>query len=224
MNCSKCDFQIDGSTKFCPNCGNEIIQDNVLYQENISTIYENGTPENDILENDTLEQHAPKKNKFLRSILITFLLILVLVAVAYTSYYFAFEKYNIITPKKSANSPLKAIDAPIKETSSDKDTSVPASTAQTDKPKITDDEYIFAKSGSEKLLESDVAPVSKANLNLAKNEIYARHGYVFKSESFKNYFNSKSWYKPDPDFKASNNKLNAIESYNINLILKYQNK
>ncbi|MCJ7690412.1 MAG: YARHG domain-containing protein, partial [Clostridiaceae bacterium] len=78
--------------------------------------------------------------------------------------------------------------------------------------------------GIEKLVESDVALVSKDNLALAKNEIYGRHGYVFKSEPFKSYFNGKSWYTPDPDFKVSDNKFNAIESYNINLILKYQNK
>lgn len=228
MNCSKCGFQIDSRTKFCPNCGDEIIQDNLLYQEKNSTIYENATPEeniseNDTSENDTLEKPAPKKNKIVRSILITFILVLILVSVGYVSYYFAFSKYSIVTPKKSDKAPLNDNITQNKETSSDKDTNVPASTDNTDKTKKADDDYIFAKSSSEKLLESDVALVSKDNLALAKNEIYGRHGYVFKSEPFKSYFNSKSWYKPNPDFKDSNNEFSAVESYNLNLILKFQN-
>ncbi|MGH4118366.1 YARHG domain-containing protein [Clostridium sp.] len=224
MNCSKCGFQIDSRTKFCPNCGNEIIQNSLISEEKISTIYENGTAEKDTPENDTLEKRTPKKNRIVRSILITFLLVLILFSVGCISYYYSFSKYSTVTPKKSDKAPLNDNITPNKETSSDKDANVPASTDVTDKTKAADNDYIFPKSGSKKLLESDVALVSKDNLALAKNEIYGRHGYVFKSEPFKSYFNSKSWYKPDPNFKASNTEFNTIESYNINLILKHQNK
>jgi hypothetical protein len=231
MNCSKCGFQIDDSTKFCPNCGNEIIQDNLLYQENISTIYQNGTPEKDTLENDTpkndtLEQRAPKKNKIVRSILFMFLLILVLVSVGYVSYHYSFEKYNISTPKKSDKAPLEATDTPSKETSSDKTSSkssdVPAPKDDTVTTK-TNGNYIFPKSANEKLLDSDVKILSKENLALARNEIYGRHGYVFKSEPFKRYFDNKSWYKANSDFKGLPEEFNAVESYNIKLISKFEN-
>jgi uncharacterized membrane protein YvbJ len=120
MNCSKCGFQIDDSTKFCPKCGNEMIQDNLLYQEKISTTYETGIP-----EEDTLETIAPKKNKFLRSFVISLSLILILVSVGYASYYFAYEKYNIITPEKSDKSPLKRTDTKSKEQIADKVSDIP---------------------------------------------------------------------------------------------------
>jgi uncharacterized membrane protein YvbJ len=205
MNCSKCGFQIDDSTRFCPKCGNEMIQDNLQYQEKIHTTYENGTP-----EDDTIETIAPKKSKLLRPFVISFSLILILLSVGYTSYYFSFEKYNIITPKKSDKSPLKGIDTTSKEKNSDKTKS------------DVDANYIFTKSTSEKLLESDLATLSKENLALARNEIYARHGYIFKSEPFNSYFDSKSWYKPDTSFKGLKREFNAVESYNIDLITKQE--
>ncbi|MEK6263439.1 MAG: YARHG domain-containing protein [Clostridium sp.] len=224
MNCSKCGFQIDDSTKFCPKCGDEMIQDNLLYQEKISITYENGTQ-----EEDTLETITPKKNKLLRSFVIIFSLILILVSVGYASYYFSFEKYNIITPKKSDKSPLKRIDTTSQEKISDKVSDIPASTVETDTTKSNHDaksdgdaNYIFTKSSSEKLLESVLATLSKENLALARNEIYARHGYVFKSQPLNSYFDSKTWYKPNTSFKGLNGDFNAVESYNINLITKHE--
>ena len=213
MNCSKCGFLIDNSTKFCPKCGNVMIQDNILYEEKPNTTYENGTSE-------TL---APKKNKFLRSFVISFSLVLILVSVGYASYYFSFEKYNIITPKRLDKSPLKGIDTTSKEKNSDKVSDIPASTVETDTTKSNDDaNYIFTKSSSEKLLESDLATLSKEKLALARNEIYARHGYVFKSEPFNSYFSNISWYKPNPNFKGLKEEFNSVESYNIDLITKQE--
>lgn len=40
-----------------------------------------------------------------------------------------------------------------------------------------------------------------AELRFLRNEIYARHGYIFNSADLKNYFNKQDWYKPDPKFK-----------------------
>jgi uncharacterized membrane protein YvbJ len=224
MNCSKCGFQIDDSTKFCLKCGKEMIQDNLLYEEKISSTYENGIP-----EVDTPETITPKKNKFLRLFLISLSLVLILVSVGYASYYFSFEKYNIITPEKSDKSPLKRVDTMSKEKNSDKVSDIPASTVETDKTKSTDDakldgdaNYIFTKSTSEKLLKSDLATLSKEKLALARNEIYARHGYIFKSETINSYFDSKSWYKPTTSFRGLRGDFNAVESYNIDLITKQE--
>ena len=53
----------------------------------------------------------------------------------------------------------------------------------------------------------------------AVNEIFARNGYVFRTASIKAYYESKSWYKPDPNFSMS--ELSEIEEYNIALFSKY---
>ena len=58
----------------------------------------------------------------------------------------------------------------------------------------------------------------------ARNEIYARHGYVFKEDKFKNYFKTKSWYKENPSFTGDDSKLNEYEKANRDLFKKYEDK
>jgi hypothetical protein len=63
------------------------------------------------------------------------------------------------------------------------------------------------------------APVSGSYSQDAINEIFARHGYTFRTASIMAYYQSKSWYHPDPNFSMSS--LSEIEEYNINLFSKY---
>ena len=55
-----------------------------------------------------------------------------------------------------------------------------------------------------------------------RNEIYARHGKVFKEQELRNYFSSLDWYKPDPGYKESS--LTAVERRNAAAILAYERK
>jgi hypothetical protein len=75
--------------------------------------------------------------------------------------------------------------------------------------------YIFPYSDEEKLTSADIAALSVTELRLARNEIYARHGYLFKSEDLQQYFTNKSWYKQDSSYDGV---LNTIEKYNVDLI------
>ena len=50
-------------------------------------------------------------------------------------------------------------------------------------------DYKVFEDSSERLLEwSDIYMLSNEDIRIAKNEIYARHGYIFKDENLKNYF------------------------------------
>lgn len=53
-------------------------------------------------------------------------------------------------------------------------------------------------------------------IRLMRNEIYARHGYVFNSADLKNYFGKQPWYKPLNNNAAV--KLSAIETLNVELL------
>ena len=53
-------------------------------------------------------------------------------------------------------------------------------------------------------------------IRIIRNEIYARHGYVFNSADLKNYFSKQPWYKPLNNNAAV--KLNAIETLNVELL------
>lgn len=89
------------------------------------------------------------------------------------------------------------------------------------------DDYIFPDSDTRMLTEADLAGVSKEDLRIGRNEIFARHGRKFASEDMKNYFERCSWYTPqydpdefDPDFEHI---LNSVELYNVELIMAYEN-
>ena len=53
-----------------------------------------------------------------------------------------------------------------------------------------------------------------------RNEIYARHGRVFKDKWLNKYFRSFDWYKPDPSYSDSS--LSSIERQNVAAILAYE--
>lgn len=64
-----------------------------------------------------------------------------------------------------------------------------------------DSDYVISYSDSRLLTDADVEDLSLQEINYAKNEIYARHGYMFESNELQNYFGSKSWY--DPRYKKA---------------------
>ena len=56
----------------------------------------------------------------------------------------------------------------------------------------------------------------KSQLRIMRNEIYARHGYIFKSDDLRRYFESQPWYKPQS--AAVEDQLTEIEKLNVRLI------
>ena len=64
---------------------------------------------------------------------------------------------------------------------------------------------------------------SKEELKLARNEIFARHGYYFSDEDLLTYFALCSWYYPDPDITTTNDvHLSAQEKKNVSIIRDYE--
>jgi hypothetical protein len=55
----------------------------------------------------------------------------------------------------------------------------------------------------EYLSDQELQSKSKEELRLIRNEIFARKGYVFKSNDLNQYFKTKSWYTPDANVKVS---------------------
>ena len=76
--------------------------------------------------------------------------------------------------------------------------------------------YLDSAEVSEKLAGMTGTPVAADFAQDAINEIYARHGFVFRSDYLREYYNSQSWYHADPSF--SPNDLSEIELYNIGVI------
>jgi hypothetical protein len=74
---------------------------------------------------------------------------------------------------------------------------------------------------SERLLVlSDLSGMSKGDLKIMRNEIFARHGYIFRTPDMKSYFSQQAWYRAQNENVTSF--LTEIEKQNIGLIKKYE--
>jgi hypothetical protein len=83
--------------------------------------------------------------------------------------------------------------------------------------------FIIPDSNIRYLTESDLLPLTKEELRLARNEIYARYGRMFNAEDLQRYFDSQIWYTPciqPDDFQEST--LTEIEKYNAHFIKQYE--
>lgn len=81
-------------------------------------------------------------------------------------------------------------------------------------------EYIFPNSDSEYLIEDELWKLSAKTLKIGRNEIFARHGYIFKDKELQEYFESTSWYKgivKGEDFNMDT-EFNEYEKANAELI------
>lgn len=81
-------------------------------------------------------------------------------------------------------------------------------------------DFYFANSDSTYLDEDDLQGFTEYECDIARNEIYARHGYTFQTEKFENYFKQFAWYEEDPNY--SDARLNTYEKKNASMILSYE--
>lgn len=79
---------------------------------------------------------------------------------------------------------------------------------------------IFPDSSSRKLTVGEVSKLSESDAQQAINEIYARNGHIFKTQSIQEYFESQSWYVPRGTVEIGD--FSEIEQYNISLLQKYR--
>jgi hypothetical protein len=69
----------------------------------------------------------------------------------------------------------------------------------------------------------ELLPLSPSELELMRNEIYARHGWIFRRPDLRNYFESQPWYRPRSDNAYYSNRqveaeLSPIERRNLQII------
>jgi len=75
--------------------------------------------------------------------------------------------------------------------------------------------------GSTRLLRfSDVEGLTPWDLKIMRNEIFARHGYIFKTKEMIDYFSQQRWYRPL--YSDVSSLLSATEKKNIDFIKQYE--
>ena len=97
----------------------------------------------------------------------------------------------------------------------------------------TTGEYLYAESASRLLTTADVSnfqarypnsmfPGERSITQMIINEMYARHGYIFKDQTLTDYFTQKSWYIPrTADMEEIYPVMNAVEQANVTLLRTY---
>ena len=94
-------------------------------------------------------------------------------------------------------------------------------------------EYLYAESASRLLTTADVSnfqtrypnsmfPGERSITQMIINEMYARHGYIFKDQALTDYFAQKSWYTPrTADMEEIYPVMNDVEQANVTLLRTY---
>ena len=94
-------------------------------------------------------------------------------------------------------------------------------------------EYLYAESASRLLSTADVSnfqarypnsmfPGERSITQMIINEMYARHGYIFKDQALTDYFSQKSWYTPrTADMEEIYPVMNDVEQANVTLLRTY---
>ncbi len=74
-----------------------------------------------------------------------------------------------------------------------------------------------------KLSKDDLKNLLPIYVNLLRNSVYAKHGYIFGDETLADFFEGKTWYKGvTKDMVKVYNEFNDIEKYNVNLIKEFE--
>ena len=82
-------------------------------------------------------------------------------------------------------------------------------------------EYILPDSDKRYYSYDELNALSDEQLNFAHNEIYARHGRMFKDKRYADHFAACSWYEPrysPEEYDAMPNQLNQFEKANSDLM------
>lgn len=106
----------------------------------------------------------------------------------------------------------------INDTLSDKDTGEDVDCTDEEEAKGA---FLFP-SDSVLITDEELEKLDDKKIELIKNEIYARHGYIFTNQALKKYFESFSWYKPNDDYSPK--LLNQTEKANLKIIKKFQSR
>ena len=194
MKCSNCGRENKKEERFCPYCGSE-------------------------------NKKTKKKNKWLTGVmgLIVVCIILGIVAGAMNSNKKEDAKKDTAsntekaTEKQTTAASTKT--AASTETASTKQTKNNTQDADDQQDETENSEYILPESDTRYVEQDEIDQLTKNEVRLAINEIYARHGRIFENSELREYFESKDWYdgtiEPE-DFDED--VLNQYEKANVKLL------
>jgi hypothetical protein len=109
------------------------------------------------------------------------------------------------------------------ETSAQKAKSTHSKSTRKTSKSVTGTPGQYPESSERLLTEQDLEHVTPWGMKVMQNEIYARHGYIFKEAALRKHFRKEKWYK-GKERNMKNIKLTDTEVQNIAFIKRHQNK
>jgi hypothetical protein len=156
-----------------------------------------------------VQQKSSNASKLIVSLLITLIVLIIGLVVGV-----------FLLLKRPSRQPVEQVyQAPAESSVPDKreDVDSPSRTSSSNIPGI------YPEGSTRYLSEYDLMGKSLWELKVMRNEIYARHHYIFKSDDLIDYFARQSWYTGyDSDAKAVARTFNDYETQNIYLIRSYE--
>lgn len=235
MRCSRCGNNMPNDAKYCDRCGEPLKKRRTRYEYDYDDDYDDDEYEYEThrYENQHRANHS-NRGKIGNGILIFLTVVAVCVTVLLALNMYLPSKNNVDNNTNVANNQQQQV-----ENQSDNSTETTSSNEGPDEynnPTLRDlsdyyyaidyydsnynsrDGYLFPGSDSRYIDPEELSGCSDSQLGYIRNEIFARHGYIFQTDKYNNYFGSKNWYYPNSYTTDNVNDLNAYEKYNVELI------
>lgn len=146
--------------------------------------------------------------------------ILVVLVLALGLIYGGYKVIHQIKGPQSAQVPAATDTLPDDNSSSDEDHPEPEDEVE---EIIVEEPKYLLPSDEREITEADFEGMSKADVRIAINEMFARYGWSFGgSGELYDYFSSKDWYEPDPSLTSANQaeqQFSPLERKNLQVIL-----
>ncbi|MFN5912047.1 MAG: YARHG domain-containing protein [Bacteroidota bacterium] len=78
----------------------------------------------------------------------------------------------------------------------------------------------YPEASSRQLSPEELSSMTRRELKIMRNEIFARHGYIFKTRDMIDHFSDQPWY--EPTYNDVTGMLSKIEKANIALIKSFE--
>ncbi|MEF9935428.1 MAG: YARHG domain-containing protein [Clostridium sp.] len=199
MFCGKCGRKNREESKFCTECGNPINKSRLQEEK---------------MDPTKPSKKAANKDKGSNKVVIVVGVILGIIAACIIGYYSVMS--GMEKPKQESKPQIQG--------SNSQNTNKPVDPVDTKVGEVdlaakTNPSGYIAKDSNVKVLDKgELGKLTRDDLGLIRNEIYARYGFIFKSPTYEEYFNSKTWYTPNSNFKGNDSDLNEIERQNISIL------
>lgn len=253
MNCNNCGSVVKQGEVFCRYCGTRVPENINYPMSEEATVLLTGTQthtQNSYQEQQTVihphiqwnSQPEPPKKKSNTGLIVAVIIMAVIIVAGIAAIigYSVGNKEAETVPATTTESPTQTVEVVAQQ---DETTSVPT-TAPTTAPTTTVPTTVIQQtiptftyndnntaSSSQFLFDSAnqyitryyLSNCSRDEITIIMNEIYARHGYIFKDAELREYFNSQSWYHgTTTSMEEAAKYFNTIEQTNVNTIYQYQ--